>query len=131
MLDPWHLLKSIKKRLQCDEKTKKEKLAQIMELMVERNVDDYRRDLQRLAEDPITAAVIADLLERKERIFYCEVEDSFIGIRRTNCEKINDLIKQRVPVELKFEDFVSEINELDARLNERSLNEFELMKEPL
>lgn len=41
MLDPWHLLKNIKRHIQGDEKTKKMKLALIMEAIVERNPDDY------------------------------------------------------------------------------------------
>lgn len=88
-----------------------------MELILERNFHDFQRRLEELKEDTATKEVMADLLKRSDRLFYCDVDSSFIGIRRTNCEEILDRIKLEIPMELTIEDFVKEVSGLDTRLN--------------
>ena len=99
MLDPWHLLKAIKPKIHGNNALQEAKLEKIMQLMVERNIDYYRRDKEMLKADPSTASVIEEMDKKKEQIFFCEVEGSFIGIRHNNCE-INELIKRDVPQEV-------------------------------
>lgn len=85
MLDPWHLLKAIKPNLVGDEIAKTAKLEEIFNLIVERNPDDFKKEFARLKNDAASKKVMEALEARKERIFYCEVDSSFIGIRRTSC----------------------------------------------
>jgi hypothetical protein len=65
--------------------------------MVERNIDDYRRKKEMLQADPSLAFIIEEMENMKERVFFCEAGDSFIGMQGNNCEGINDLIKRDVP----------------------------------
>jgi hypothetical protein len=110
MLDPWHLLKAIKPKIHGNNALQEAKLEKIMQLMVERNIDYYRRDKEMLKADSSTASVIEEMDKKKEQIFFCEVEGSFIGIRRNNCEGINDLIKRDVPQEVRIEQLLEKIH---------------------
>jgi hypothetical protein len=131
LLDPWHLLKSIKTKIIGDDKTKRMKLALIMEAIAERNPDDFYKLLQTLREDDATKEAIGILERRRRQIFYIDAESYFIGIRRNSCEPINDLIKRQVPLEVTIPKFLLEIDELDGRLRDRSTNEFDVMKEQM
>jgi hypothetical protein len=131
MLDPWHLLKSIKTKIIGDDKTKRMKLALIMEAIAERNPDDFYKLLQTLREDDATKEAIGILERRRRQVFYIDAESYFIGIRRNSCEPINDLIKRQVPLEVTIPKFLLEIDELDKRLRDRSTNEFDVMKEQM
>lgn len=67
------------------------------------------------------------LLKCKERIFYCEVDNSFVGIRRKNCEPMNDIIKKRISKEVRIEELRVEIDAIDQYLCERSASSFDPM----
>ena len=112
MLDPWHILKATKPKIPGTKEFQSEMTNQIMNLIVERNMDDYIRGKEAMRINPDTRAVIEELDRRRERIFYCEVEDSFIGIRRNNCEVINELIKKDVPQEVRIEELLEKIHVL-------------------
>lgn len=102
LLDPWHILKVVKKDIPGDNNNKCMRLAEIMEAMMERNEDDYDKEIQKLQENPDTAEVIEKLLARKHRIFYCYVQAVFIGLRRNSAEPINNIIKSQIPYEVNF-----------------------------
>ena len=80
--------------------------------MVDRNIDDYRRNKEMLKADPSTAPIIEEMDKRKERIFFCETEDKFIGIRREDSEGIEELIKKDIPEEVRIERFLEKIDAL-------------------
>lgn len=99
-----------------------------MEAIVERNPDDFRKKLQTLKEDETTKQAIEILEQRRRQIFYIEADSYFIGIQRTNCEPINDLIKRQIPLEVTIPRLLIEVDKLDARLREKSSREFCVMK---
>lgn len=92
---------------------------------MERNIDDYKKDMESLVSDTSTKGAMEILLRRKERIFYCEVDNSFVSIRRTNCEPINNLIKRQIPKEVRIEELLVEIDALNRYLCERSASSFD------
>lgn len=44
----------------------------------------------------------------------------FVSVRRFNCEKMNDMIKQLIPEETTIEGFMVKIGHLDNYLREKS-----------
>lgn len=131
MLDPWHLLKSIRPSISENEKEKTLKLGLIMDAITERNPYDFYKLMAELRKDDSTKEVIEILERRKSQIFYIEAEASFIGLRRNNCEAINDLIKRQVPLEVTIDQFMIDIDQLDGKLREKSAQSFDAMREQL
>ncbi len=94
-------MKAIKPRILGIRTHREAKLKEIMQLIGERNIDDYRKEKEILKVDPSVKPLMEELEKRKEHIFFCEVEGSFIGIRRNNCQSINELLKRDFPEEVR------------------------------
>lgn len=76
---------TIRSKIKGNELTKATKLNEIMKVMSERNPHDYQNGIEQLLNDESTKSFMETLIAQRTRIFYCEIENSFIGINRTNC----------------------------------------------
>ena len=59
------------------------------------------------------------------------MDNSFVGVGRTNREPINDLMKRQIPKEVQIEKLMVEIDVIDKYLCERSARSFDPIPTPI
>lgn len=64
-------------------------------------------------------------------MFDLDADAYFIGLRRNNCEVIKDIIKRHTPLEVTIDRFLIDIDWLDGKLREKSVQSFNAMREQL
>jgi len=68
-------------------------LLDLKEAIHTKNPTMYCHIIQKLQNEQFGYASINKLLERKSRVFYCDIKPSFLGLKRNLCSVIRDIVK--------------------------------------